>query len=100
MPTPRNSAGLNLKACRVLIVDDDEDLRHALGYLLRDAGYTVYEARDGHRALERLRDSPGGMVVLLDVRMPGLDGVEVMRAVAAQEYLSTRHAYILMTADH
>jgi CheY-like chemotaxis protein len=91
---------MDVETRRVLIVDDDDDLRHALSYLLSDAGYTVDEAPDGRRALERLHASRDGMVVLLDLRMPVLDGVEVMRAVVAHEYLARRHAYILMTADH
>lgn len=90
---------MDVEACQVLIVDDDEDLRLALSYMLRDAGYVVCEALNGRSALERLRRSQAGMVVLLDVRMPELDGIEMMRAVAAQEYLARRHAYILMTAD-
>lgn len=86
-------------ATTVLVVDDDPEIRTALRFVLEDEGYTVHEAPDGNPALERLHNHPDGMVVLLDLNMPGVDGIEVMRAVAAHEPLITRHAYILMTAN-
>jgi CheY-like chemotaxis protein len=83
----------------VLVVDDDEGVRESLRWILEDEGYTVYEAPNGSPALERLRDHPSGMVVLLDLNMPGVDGMDVMRAVEEQEQLAARHAYIVMTAS-
>jgi CheY-like chemotaxis protein len=83
----------------VLVVDDDEGVRESLRWILEDEGYIVYEAPNGSPALERLRDNPNGMVVLLDVNMPGVDGMDVMRAVEEQEQLAARHAYIVMTAN-
>jgi CheY-like chemotaxis protein len=83
----------------VLVVDDDDAIRTALCDLLEFEGYVVYEAPDGAPALQRLRTHPDGMVVLLDVRMPGVDGIQVMEAVAADEMLATRHAFIAMTAN-
>jgi CheY-like chemotaxis protein len=82
----------------VLVVDDDEPIRDALRALLEDAGHTVDEAPSGAPALERLKRSGGGLVVLLDVNMPGTDGIQVMRAVSEQNPLAPRHAYIIMTA--
>jgi CheY-like chemotaxis protein len=82
----------------VLVVDDDEDIRWALRYVLEDAGYTVYEAPDGKPALEHLRTHPRGMVVLLDWNMPGMDGVALLHAVAADLPIATRNAYILVSA--
>ncbi len=62
----------------LLVVDDDETLRTELGSLLRDSGYVVSLASDGPAALERLR--LGGIdVVLLDLVMPGMTGLEVLR---------------------
>ncbi len=66
----------------ILIVDDDETLRTELGSLLRDSGYVVSLASDGSEALERL--TLGGVdVVLLDLVMPGMTGLEVLRAAHA-----------------
>lgn len=83
----------------VLIVDDDEDIRVSLRYVLEDIGYRVYEAPDGQPALRRLHESPSRMVVLLDLQMPGMDGKQLLQAAAQHDTLATRHAYILMTAN-
>jgi CheY-like chemotaxis protein len=82
----------------VLVVEDDEDIRAVLAECLRDEGYTVYEAPDGKPALERLRTHPAGLVVLLDLWMPGMDGYAVLQAVAEEAPVTTRHAFILCTA--
>jgi DNA-binding NarL/FixJ family response regulator len=66
-------------AKRVLLVDDHRLVREALRRALEDAGYRVLEAEDGERAVERaLTTHPH--VVLMDVSMPGLDGISATRA--------------------
>lgn len=82
----------------VLIVEDDEPTREVLADLLTDAGYAVLTAPNGKPALERLRTHPMGLVVLLDLMMPEMDGYALLQAVAADSSLATRHAYILMSA--
>ncbi len=62
----------------ILVVDDDTTLRTELGSLLRDSGYVVSLASDGPEALERLRLGEID-VVLLDLVMPGMTGLEVLR---------------------
>ena len=64
---------------RVLIVDDEPGLRQSLGLLLGDAGYEVAAESDGRRALERATAEPFDLV-LCDVRMPQLSGIEFLRA--------------------
>jgi two-component system response regulator FixJ len=60
----------------VFIVDDDEAIRQSIGFLLRKAGYPVSAFASGDDFLKAVtRESQG--CVLLDVRMPGLDGLEV-----------------------
>jgi two-component system chemotaxis response regulator CheY len=82
-----------------LIVDDDAGIREALHLLLADAGYpSIDEAPDGHDALRRLRSTPAGLVVLLDLLMPKSDGQQVLETVAADAHLAGRHAIVLMTA--
>lgn len=82
-----------------LVVDDDTGIRELIGELLESEGYTVEMADDGQRALERLRASQRRMVVLLDVMMPVLNGVQVLEIVAADESLARRHGFVIMTAS-
>jgi two-component system response regulator MprA len=70
---------------RVLVVDDEPAVREALERALRLAGYEVELAADGEEALVRLGLRPGGAdLVLLDVLMPRVDGLEVCRALRRQ----------------
>jgi CheY-like chemotaxis protein len=66
----------------VLVVDDDEELRSSASELLTNAGYFVTEADDGDVALELLAHSCFD-VVILDLRMPRLDGFEVLARLEA-----------------
>ena len=65
---------------RVLLVEDDTMLGDGLQAGLRQAGYTVDWMRDGRDALAALRSDPFSAVVL-DLGLPGMDGVEVLRAI-------------------
>ena len=66
---------------RVLVVDDDPDIRETLGLLLGRHGYTVSVAADGAEALQRMREmSPRPCLVLLDLMMPGMNGFELWEA--------------------
>ncbi len=62
----------------ILVADDDDVIRGNLALLLRSEGYPVVEAADGVRAAEALRD-PGVALALLDLRMPGRGGMDVLR---------------------
>ena len=65
----------------ILVVDDDPDLRDAVALALVHAGYAVEEADDGVAALERIaRQAPD--LILSDVRMPRLDGIGLVTALA------------------
>ena len=63
---------------RILIVEDEAHARAALAELLRDAGYVVESAADGFKALPKLQEF-GPDLLLTDFRMPGMDGLELMR---------------------
>ncbi len=81
-------------AGRVLIVDDEERIREFLSRLLSRAGYEPLVAAEGETALALIRrESPD--VVLLDVRMPGLDGLDVLRRAKA---LDATLPVVMMTA--
>lgn len=83
----------------VLIVDDDGPFRETLRLALEERGYTSVPVTDGSTALELLRAIDQPHVVLLDLRMPGLDGMGVLQAVYDGDPALARHAYILLTAD-
>lgn len=80
MPAPPSPS---LPPLTVLVVDDEPDLLELVSYNLRQAGHQVVTAPDGVRALEAVRDKTPDVVVL-DVMMPGLSGVEVARRLRSQ----------------
>ncbi len=65
---------------RILLVEDDANLRRVVAYHLERAGHTVIQAMDGTAALEKFAEEPVDLV-LTDVRMPGMDGIELLKAV-------------------
>ena len=67
---------------KILLIDDEEGIRKLLGISLRDAGYPVSIAIDGERGIELFQEE-APEIVLTDIKMPGLDGIEVLRRVKA-----------------
>ncbi len=67
----------------ILVVDDDKILAQLLKKLLEDAGYEVRVANDGEAAYQHLRD-PKCRAVLLDIRMPGINGAELLMLMTAE----------------
>lgn len=84
---------------RILVVDDDQDIRETLRLALEDEGYDVEEAEDGAEALQLLRASTGPLVVILDFRMPRLNGLGVLRQVNTVKPPVARHNFVLVTAN-
>jgi CheY-like chemotaxis protein len=84
-----------MSAPTVLIAEDDAAARSGLAQLIANAGYTVTTAADGREALEQVdRTQPG--VVLLDIWMPHLNGLQVLSELKARP---SRPRVIVMTAD-
>ncbi len=74
---------------KVLVVDDDADLRDAVGICIAALGVDVVEARDGEEALERLRDGTAlPSAILLDMLMPRLDGRRLLAELRAEPRLA------------
>jgi DNA-binding NtrC family response regulator len=69
-----------MRRVKILVIDDDESLRRVLEYNLAQEGYAVLSAVSGERGLELLKKE-GADVVVTDVRMPGMDGLQVMETV-------------------
>ena len=78
---------------RILIIDDDQGVRESMARILSGAGYTVDAAETGEDALALARDNRFD-VILSDMRMPGLSGIEVLRALRD---LRVDSAFIIMT---
>jgi DNA-binding response OmpR family regulator len=70
-------------SARILLVDDEQSIQTLLSYPLRKDGYEVVRASDGRQALDRFGEQPFDLVVL-DVMLPQLDGLEVCRRLRAR----------------
>lgn len=81
---------------KILIVDDEPFVCKALRKFLERKGYSVAEAHDGDEALEAYRQEKPD-VVLLDIRMPGKDGLETLRELQA---FDPKAIVIILTALH
>lgn len=69
-----------MSSARILVVDDDPQIRRVLRTALIAQGYEIDDARNGEEALERLRDERFDLV-LLDMNIPGIGGIETCRSV-------------------
>ena len=73
-----------MRAMKILVVDDERAVRESLRRALELEGYEVELAGDGEEALERLSSAMPADVAILDVLMPGIDGLEVCRRLRAE----------------
>ncbi len=80
----------------ILVVEDEDDIRELLRYNLFREGYQVTTAASGEEALQEARDSLPDLV-LLDLMLPGLDGLEVCRALK-EEPLTRKLPIVMLTA--
>jgi CheY-like chemotaxis protein len=95
----RQSAATGIEEVkRVLVVDDDQDIRELLQMLLESEGYQVATAADGVAAVEFLMRAADAWIVLLDIMLPRLDGMEVCARLRAAGPAAPRHRVALMTA--
>ena len=69
---------------RIMVADDDQDIRDLVVFKLTQAGYDVVAVGDGVAALAAIEADPPGLAIL-DVMMPGLSGMDVLRKVRANE---------------
>ena len=73
-----------MKKVKILVVDDEAIIRESLGDWLKDSGYQVFTAENGHKALEVIeKEKPG--IMIADLVMPGIDGIELMKRAKAQQ---------------
>src|SRR5215468_2563264 len=76
-----------MTSARIMIVDDDPQIRRVLRTALVAQGYEVVDARNGDEALEKLRDEKVDLVIL-DMNMPGMGGVETCRSIRSTSDIS------------
>ena len=97
MPSPSDKpqAAPGAKTATVLVVDDEPTIVEIVGRYMERAGFETYTAADGYRALDAATEHRPDLVVL-DVMLPGIDGIEVMERL--QEREGPPIAVILLTA--
>lgn len=79
----------DLEPPEVLVAEDDDEMRRLIGLTLSDRGYQITEVEDGVAALDMLesrRDHPPYDVVVFDMWMPGLTGLELMEALRSSDW--------------
>lgn len=89
---------LNLRAPSILVVDDDEPSRQVMAGMLKEAGCRVEVMAEGQSAIAALATT-GFDLVLMDVRMPGMDGLEATRAIRALPGLARTLPIIAVSAS-
>lgn len=86
------------RAAKILIVDDNPMVLFAMAHLLRSEGYTVFEAKDGAECLVRARAEQPDLV-LLDVMLPDINGVELCRKIKASPETSQLFVVLLSSIE-
>ena len=71
---------------RILVVDDERDIRNVLRILLEAEGYRVLEAANGNEALDLVGSNPDIDLIIMDILMPGLSGVEACQRLRKINY--------------
>ncbi len=66
---------------KLLIVDDESEIRHVLRLLLQSRAQEILEAPDGAHAIEAVRNTEGIDLIIMDVMMPGINGIEATRTI-------------------
>lgn len=80
----------------ILLVDDSRTLRMMVGRTLTAAGYSVVEAADGLEALHKLHAGCGARVVVCDVNMPNMSGLELLETVRSE---GRTEAFLMLTTE-
>ena len=87
-----------MKHTKILIADDNENIREALTYLLEDEGYTLSVAKDGGEALRKVREVTPD-ILFLDIMMPEINGYDVCRTIKNDPDLKKTYVIMLTAKD-
>ena len=74
------------RKARILVIDDEENIRKTLRMILEYEGYILYEAGDGESGLQKMEEIPGLDLVLLDIHLPGRDGLDILKEIKGRPY--------------
>ena len=83
----------------VCVIEDDDGVRNALRFLLEDEGYLVVEAADGLAGYHLLTETDQRLIVVVDHKMPRMDGCDLLERLEQDTTLRARHAYIMLSAS-
>ena len=72
-----------MSAPRILVVEDNDMNMQLVEFLLEEKGYTIVKATSGEEALSLTRDGAAPDLILMDIHLPGIDGLSVVRAMKA-----------------
>jgi len=84
---------------KILVADDDEDIRQVIGLVLEPFGFDIVGAGDGIEALAVLRANPDVRLILLDLMMPRLSGIEMMKSLKEDVVLG-RIPVVILSGDN
>ena len=87
-----------MKARRILVVDDEPEIRKSLSGVLEDEGYLAEAVESGEACLDVLRSGGGFELILLDIWLPGLDGMEVLARI--QEIAPAERPVVVVISGH
>lgn len=86
---------MNPNKNRILVVDDEPNIRRTLSAVLRSRGYEVVSASDGNEAVKLARETPYD-IAIMDVRMPGLDGIQALQELIALD----KNSRVVLMSGH
>jgi two-component system chemotaxis response regulator CheY len=85
---------------KILVVDDSMMVREQVAATLREVGFEVIEAHDGFDALVKLHEAPDTALIVLDVNMPNMNGVQLLQKLRVSEQLRHYPVVMLTTEGH
>jgi len=86
-----------MKQLKVLVVDDEQDVVEILSYNLKKENFSVFKAYNGLEALDQAKNIRPDLIIM-DIRMPGLSGIETCRELRLEENLK-KTPILFLTAD-
>lgn len=82
---------------KILIVDDSKTIRQQVSFALSKGGYNVVEAEDGQLGLEKLKGEADVAMVISDVNMPNMNGIEMVQAISKDDSINKVPIIMLTT---